>query len=425
MDGLDTKVRNFINQQDLSLPLSTAQGVATVPFQRWFKFKEAFSPKFVLDVINKSPIKVNKIFDPFGGSGTTSITSQMLGVTPTTIEVNPFLADLIESKLESYDCDQVIADWVQICRVVSYQKPKLDKIFENAPKTLYENESVERWIFGKDVFYRISQYKSAIEKTDCLKSKTLFKVLLGSILIAVSNVLVNGKGRRYRQNWQALNHKAGLVDDLFSEKVNEAIFDISKYSRRQKRNFKLLRGDSRVLIESVSSQDLVIFSPPYPNTFDYTDIYNVELWALGYLTNVQDNQTLRKSTLRSHVQVKTDIATPPKSKTLATTLDTLDSKKEQLWNKNIPSMVGSYFFDIEKILKESYRILNEGGMTVIVIGDSRYVDVKIDTAKITKEISKSIGYKVISSEEIRVMKSSAQQGWSKDLSETALYLAKI
>lgn len=424
MDGLDTRVKNFINQQDMSLPLSTAQGVATVPFQRWFKFKEAFSPKFVLDVIDRSPIKVNKILDPFGGSGTSSITAQMLGITPTTIEVNPFLADLIESKLETYNCDQVIDDWVNVCRLVNYQKPNLAKLFENAPKTLFKNESVDRWIFDDKIFYRIIQYKSAIEKVECSKSSNLFKVLLGSILIPISNVFVNGKGRRYRQNWQSLNHKVNFVDELLSEKVNEAIFDISKYNRRRKREFKLLRGDSRSLIESVASQDLVIFSPPYPNTFDYTDIYNVELWALSYLNSVQENQNLRKSTLRSHVQVKTDVSLPPKSKTLKSTIELLEFNKDKLWNKNIPTMVGSYFFDLEKILKESYRVLNDGGMAVMVIGDSRYADIKIDTAKITKEICKTIGFKVMASEEIRVMKSSAQQGWSRDLSETALYLEK-
>ena len=50
--------------------------------------------------------------------------------------------------------------------------------------------------------------------------------------------------------------------------------------------------------------DLVVFSPPYPNSFDYTDIYNVELWALGYLGSSADNRKLRGETLRSHVQIR-------------------------------------------------------------------------------------------------------------------------
>src|SRR5438309_1820924 len=74
-----------------------------LPFQRWYRFKEAFSPRFVSTAIASLPRRPNVCVDPFGGSGTTSLTCQFLGVRPVTIEVNPFLADLIESKLHRYD----------------------------------------------------------------------------------------------------------------------------------------------------------------------------------------------------------------------------------------------------------------------------------------------------------------------------------
>ena len=63
-------------------------------------------------------------------------------------------------------------------------------------------------------------------------------------------------------------------------------------------------------------------------------------------------------------------------------------------------------------------------MAVIVIGDSRYVDVRIDTAAITKEIAAELGYDYFDQATIRVMKSSAQQGWAKELDETAIYFMK-
>ena len=129
-------IESLLKQQDLSVPLSTAQGVANVPFQRWFKFKEAFSPKFVHNTIQKSLIKVDKILDPFGGSGTTALAAQLMGINPTTIEVNPFLADLIESKLTEYNEQQLISDWVFVSKNVGLEDPSLEKLFSNAPKTL-------------------------------------------------------------------------------------------------------------------------------------------------------------------------------------------------------------------------------------------------------------------------------------------------
>lgn len=70
-----------------------------LPLQRWYRFKEAFSPRFVSEAIASLERKPSICVDPFGGSGTTALTCQFLGVRPTTIEVNPFLADLIEAKL--------------------------------------------------------------------------------------------------------------------------------------------------------------------------------------------------------------------------------------------------------------------------------------------------------------------------------------
>src|SRR4051812_22836967 len=61
-----------------------------LPFQRWYRFKEAFSPRFVLAAIASLDRRPRTCVDPFGGSGTTALTSQFLGIRPATIEVNPF-----------------------------------------------------------------------------------------------------------------------------------------------------------------------------------------------------------------------------------------------------------------------------------------------------------------------------------------------
>lgn len=424
MRGYKNGVDSLLQWQDLSAPLSTAQGVGNVPFQRWFKFKEAFSPKFVHDVIQRSSIEVKNILDPFGGSGTTALTSQLMGIKPTTIEVNPFLADLIESKLTNYNSESLIDDWSYVMKIVDIQTPDLALLYKNAPKTLYNNSEDLRWIFNKEIIYRIAQYRESFEKIEKKENKNLLKVLLGAILIPFSNVLINGKGRRYRKNWQSLTYSTDSFDAALRQKVDDAIFDIVRYSRTKSEEYSLFRGDSRKLISEVETSDLVLFSPPYPNTFDYTDIYNVELWVLGYLNDSEDNKTLRSNTLRSHVQIKLSSSPQPISSTLSETLNKLDGKRKELWNKNIPDMISYYFHDINVIMTESMRVLENNGMAVIVIGDSRYSDIKIDTTKITCELAKEIGFTIKDLQEIRIMKSSAQQGWAKNLSETAIFLEK-
>ena len=83
--------------------LGTNAGAPALPFQRWRHFKEAFAPEIVEEAIRSSSIPVESCLDPFGGSGTTALACQFLGVRPVTMEVNPYLADLIEAKLTGYD----------------------------------------------------------------------------------------------------------------------------------------------------------------------------------------------------------------------------------------------------------------------------------------------------------------------------------
>lgn len=112
-------LKSFVSSQSVVEPSTTAKGTKEVSFQRWYNFKEAFSPKLVTDVVNSMSFRPKTILDPFGGSGTTSVTAQFLGAQPTTIEVNPFLADLIESKLIQYSVISLRQDYAHICDLVN------------------------------------------------------------------------------------------------------------------------------------------------------------------------------------------------------------------------------------------------------------------------------------------------------------------
>lgn len=92
-------IGNWLESYAETAPTSSNQGTTNIPFQRWFHFKEAFSPKFVADTLSALPYPVHRCLDPFVGSGTTAVTCRMLGISSDVIEVNPFLADLIKAKL--------------------------------------------------------------------------------------------------------------------------------------------------------------------------------------------------------------------------------------------------------------------------------------------------------------------------------------
>jgi len=169
--------------------------------------------------------------------------------------------------------------------------------------------------------------------------------------------------------------------------------------------------------------DLAVFSPPYPNTFDYTDVYNVELWMLGYLENMAQNRALRLATLSSHVQVLRDYAEAPLgSPRLDQALVRLTAAGALLWSRWLPHMIGSYFSDLMAVLENLHGVLIPGASAWIIVGDSQYDGIVIETGAILAELAPAFGYDVRLVESFRSMHGSPQQGRNSVLDETLVVL---
>lgn len=401
--------------------MGTNTGAAVLPFQSWYPFKEAFAPELIERALNETSGAVRHIVDPFGGSGTTALAAQFFGVKPTTIEVNPFLVDLIEAKIASINCDIATKSFKKVVKRVLKEAHPKNPEFRGAPATFIEPGYKGRYIFSKAVARRFLAYRAAIEKIEDVASRRLFRVILASTAVPVSNVVVSGKGRRYRNSWQNHSLNPNAVDELFRKGVFQALHDLSLFAARKNKKYRVLKGDARILINEVGPHDLAVFSPPYPNSFDYTDIYNVELWALGYLDSRQANSQLRRSTLRSHVQLLQDLDSGCiASETLKATVNALSDVREKLWNRNIPEMIRSYAKDMTIILAKLAASMRKSGRVYMIVGDSRYAGINVPIATILTEIAPSLCYNVKILESCRSMRSSPQQGGQLELQEALL-----
>ncbi|TPM45632.1 hypothetical protein FJ951_17535 [Mesorhizobium sp. B2-2-3] len=407
--------------------IGTNHGSSNLPFQGWRTFKEAFAPELIEMAVSETSAArgepVRHLVDPFGGSGTSALAAQFLGVMPTTIEVNPYLSDLIETKIARYDLDAVSHAFGQICSDVAEAKP-VQTPLPGMPDTFVEPGRAGRYIFSREVAQRLHAYVAAISNLENSEAQRLFKVLLAGILLQVSNVVVSGKGRRYRRGGVNKSASAASVDGLFSEKVVSALFDLKRFENRMQRDYRVLRGDARVRLGECAEAQLAVFSPPYPNSFDYTDVYNLELWVLGYLTTPEANRSLRESTIRSHVQIKRDMTSSVSNTTLADIVARLTSNRKQLWNRDIPEMVSAYFDDMVAIMTALHNLLATSGRIYMVVGDSRYAGIDIPVAQILCELGPTIGLDVLYSNPFRSMRASPQQGGRPELPETLIALKK-
>lgn len=404
-------------------PITTNQDAKGTAFQRWFHFKEAFSPDFVSAAIDSLGFRPRHVIDPFGGSGTSAITSQLLSLDATTVEVNPFLADIIKAKVSSLTAERLRGAAADFRAMLPNTPIDLSRL-SHCPPTFVQADDKERWIFPIDVAERLSQYLACMDSIADEDVRRFFRVVLGAVLVDCSNVYVNGKGRRYRSNWQTSQPTARMLDERFAIQFNTSFEDVLRFEYRPQSRITVINGDSRTALAQVADPaDLIVFSPPYPNSFDYTDIYNVELWVLGYINSSEDNRLLRNDTLRSHVQIRRAYEGPTgQSRKLTSTLRALNRQRDHLWDADIPAMVGAYFRDLELVLEQCHRLLTTRGKLMMVVGDSRYADVRIEVATILAELARDMGFGRVITREVRQMRSSAQQGGHLQLAESIVEL---
>lgn len=417
-------VGNWLENYTEEAPTSSNQGASNIPFQRWFHFKEAFSPKFVADTLGALPYKVDRCLDPFGGSGTTAVTCRMLGISSTVVEVNPFLADLIEAKLTPVPAANFCAAYERLLSQLEVVPGDALPI-EGMPPTMTEPGVKGRFVFAADVYATVRAILR-VSATLPPDEARLIKVLLGAVLVPNSNVTINGKGRRYRSGWETRERSAADLIASLDAAIDMAAADLALYSGLRRGRHIVKRGDARGTLARIEQADVAIFSPPYPNSFDYTDVYNLELWMLGYLKSGQDNRALRHQTLRSHVQMKWQATQRvAASEVLEETLDALRRARTDLWNIHIPEMIGYYFDDLTMIFAQLRRILAPGRHAVVAIGDSQYGGIHVDVASILVECVSPLGFRLTERGAIRSMRNSSQHGGGFKLSEHCLVFERV
>ena len=177
--------------------------------------------------------------------------------------------------------------------------------------TVVRKEGMNKWNFHDTSLDGILDIRHAIKtEVDDDRYKNLFTIALASIILQASNMFRNGKCLSYKKNWESKIISRSDVHQLFFDRLDTVIADDVKILASQPvmvSNIDLCCfGDVRRSIEDVpdNTLDLIITSPPYLNSRDYTDIYMLELKVLQLVNSHEDLQKLRKSTLRSHVQVK-------------------------------------------------------------------------------------------------------------------------
>jgi len=402
---------------------------------RWYPFVEGYSKEFIEDILQELPFSPQCAMEPFCGSGTTPVELQSHNIKCYSFEVSPFMHLLAKVKLEQ-TYDEATFTYYRNKVASSLLNPLRDiRIEESIPfgDTVVRKDGMEKWNFHDSSLDGILDIRHAIRvEVDDNRYKNLFTIALASIILQSSNMFRNGKCLSYKKSWKSRIYSRTDIHRLFFAKLDGVIAeDIRIISSQQtavnNTDFCIL-CDVRKGIEIVpdNSLDLIITSPPYLNSRDYTDIYMLELKVLELVNSYEDLRNLRKSTLRSHVQVKYSEVKPIENTRLKKCLSDMKYSNEKSWNADILNMICGYFEDMEQLFYTFSMKIRKGGVIYLNVANSAYFGVEVPVDYIIGDIAEKCGFHVREIRKARDIKTSPQQ--SKligKLRESVLVIDKI
>jgi len=395
---------------------------------RWFKFKEAFSAQLVHRLIESFELQPPcHILDPFSGASTTLLVARELYFDATGIEVLP-IGDIVwEAKSQSgprlISRLKEIRQWVESTPPGKSQRP-----FPHIPITLHAFDATSE----AHLMWYDEQFAN-LER--CNRLKSLLKFVLLSILEDISYTSKDGQFLRWdnrsdkvrKRNRQRIAagkrpykefRKASILDvkTAILKALDLIIADValSKGSLNHSGKQGLIQGTVLDTLPRQAAEQFgaVITSPPYCNRYDYTRTYALELAFLG-MTN-EEVISLRQNLISCTVENRSkttrlrkmynslgrssdfdrvnDVLTH--NRALQEILEALRirSRRREVNNTGIISMVEGYFTELAFVTFELFRVCKPGAYVGIVNDNVRYSGEVIPVDLLMTDIAASFGF---------------------------------
>ncbi|WP_168187222.1 DNA methyltransferase [Salinibacterium sp. UTAS2018] len=384
-------------------------------FQRWFRYREGFSPELIDRAVRQLDIETVSILDPFSGAGSTLVAAHQAGIPSIGFEVNPIVSIVARAKTHNYST----ADIESIRRVLR----QVQMAAPGQPMAKRPALGILDKVFRTDVLNALLTIRQIIDEVPAGNVNDFLMTGWLSTLEGVSNVFKEGNGIKYRNRKRTSNGYTtipweqvpgfeiegwGLVKSRLASQFHAMLEDVEpdvQLASPVVHEVSSVTGIDGVKDQSIS---LAIFSPPYCNNFNYMKIFKVELWMSGLVETYADVRAIGERALRSHVEMPIVV---PEARTLPSELYALVEQIDptKLWNSKIPKTIFAYFLDMRELLAGVYRTLSDGGECHIVIGNSAYGGVVIPTDVLLAKIAVELGFGVDRVAVARHLTTSSQQ----------------
>lgn len=365
------------------------------PIHRWYSYLEGYSSCLIDDLVREiGTDTIEAIYDPFCGTGTTSLVASKYGINSYYSETNPFMRMVIEAKI---NCVKRLRE--------SNIKSTYLKIFLDSLDTFCSRSTDDEWngfekYFDKPVLNTIQDLKNEVDQIEDNDTRQIAMILLASVIVRASKMIRQGDLRFAKGK----EKKAADLDVVsnYKEKLSLAIVDIESADCPTFAGSECLSIDAKDLdVENLF--DCVITSPPYLNGTNYIRNTKLELKLCGFINTENDLPELHSKGIIAGIN------NVSKRNTVVETPDCVKPYLEQLkpvaYDKRIPVMVAGYFHDMEQVIQRLSIAMQDDGIFIMDIGDSQFAGVHIPTHELLCSICEDCGFKLYDEEVIRERRS--------------------
>ena len=369
-------------------------GMRDAPVHRWFGYKEGFSPDLLGAMIRDLGLGSSlKVMDAFGGVGTTALAGL---VHPQVSEVRSveysLLSHFVGATKLSWPAIDLDALDAALAPGLDYKRPRgvdLPSLSSFSNREIINGQRLRSLIAARD-HVRTLDVAQPIRNLLLLGIAAVLEDLSGAMKDGRALRLKRGRQRRPSSLAAGPTHltAAGVVKRALAGQWTAMAEDVRRmqadHPAAKERIVRFEAGDARELETLSSSQmplfpagwaDLSLFSPPYLNCLDYTELYKLELWFLEFVASQEEFREVRLGTLRSHPSVKF----PPRrylegvADPAVELVGDLSAFASSYGRRNdVGPVVQAYFEDMYRVWLQQHRALRPGGVAACVVANSTF-----------------------------------------------------